>query len=87
VAIRSSSFTVTTTAQALNVSENKASIALSNPALGATVYLGGSDVTAANGFPLAAGEKIALDLEKGDVVYAIVAASTQAISVLKANVA
>jgi hypothetical protein len=40
------------------------------------VYVGGSTVTAADGFPLAAGESVSLDLNAGTVVWVVSAGSS-----------
>jgi hypothetical protein len=50
----------------------------------ATVYLGGSGVTTATGYPLAAGDVIDLgDLGTDDAVYGIVTTSTAVVAVLE----
>lgn len=56
------------------------------PAGGQTVFLGGSGVTAAAGYPLAAGESFTADLTPGDALFAVVAATTQAVNVLRTGV-
>ena len=50
-----------------------------------TVFLGGSGVTTAAGYPLGAGEHVGIDLERGESLYGIVAAATEECRVLKAN--
>lgn len=50
------------------------------PTEGATVYIGDAAVTTATGFPVAAGGEFTWPL-RGDSIYGIVAASTQAIHV------
>lgn len=52
----------------------------------ATVYLGGADVTTAAGYPLAAGEHMAFDLNGGDQLFGIVASGTVAVRVLEIGV-
>jgi hypothetical protein len=53
----------------------------------ATVYLGGSDVTTTSyGYQLAAGASMSIDLEYGDTLYGVVAAGTNVVAVLKAQV-
>lgn len=88
--IESASVTVATTATALNVAEGSASdrvsVLVAVPTGGATVFVGGSGVTTANGYPITAGTSIALDLNSGEVAYGIVAASTQAVAVLRSGV-
>lgn len=74
-----------------------ASLAVKVPTGGQTVFIGGVDVTAAGagqGWPLAAGESLYLDLNDAQVgvlaatetVYGIVAATTQAVNVLSSGV-
>lgn len=58
------------------------SVTMLAPTGGVTVYIGGPAVTTATGFPVAAGGAYSADL-KGSDWYAIVAASTQAVNVLK----
>lgn len=47
------------------------------------VYLGGSDVTAATGIPLAALATMSFALGSGDDLYGITSASTAAVRILK----
>lgn len=59
------------------------SIVIKVPAGAATVYLGGSDVTAAaNNFPLAAGEEIAIDAAPGEVLYGVCETTPTTVSIL-----
>lgn len=46
------------------------------------VYLGGPDVTADNGFPLAVGASIPMGLIGSDIPYAIGASGTPAVAIL-----
>lgn len=89
--VAAASVTVTTMATLLSSETDETfpgsqSVLVLVPAGGATVYLGGEGVTTAAGFPLAAGESFTADLGSGDVLYGIVAASTQAVSVLRSGV-
>ena len=88
--VLAASVTVATTATLLSSSTDDSayghSLLVKVPAGGQTVFLGGSDVTSAAGYPLAAGESCAFDLGSGDVLYGIVAATTQALSVLRTGV-
>lgn len=74
--------TVANTATAILASRsNRGSYILHNNSATVTVYLGSSTVTAANGMPLAPGEKIGVARATGDTmaveaVYGITAAST-----------
>jgi hypothetical protein len=43
----------------------------------ATVFIGGSGVTAANGFPLAPGDSCSLNVDDPSRIFGIVAAATQ----------
>lgn len=53
----------------------------------ATVFLGGADVTTANGFPLAAGTSMSIsDLELGDELYGRVASGTVEVRVFEVGV-
>lgn len=51
------------------------------PTGGATVYVGGPDVDATLGFPVAAGTAISVDVVQ-EALYAVVASGTQAVNVL-----
>lgn len=62
------------------------SVLLKVPTGGATVFLGGAGVTAAAGFPAAAGEPYTFDLAPGDALYGIVASGSQAVNVLRTGV-
>jgi len=48
----------------------------------ADVYLGGSDVTTADGVLVPAGESLSIDLGPGDMLYAIVASGTPTVKVM-----
>lgn len=65
-----------------------ARVIVSVPASGQTVYLGGPDVTAAGatqGLPVATGTVAPpIELAFGDILYGIVAATTQPTNVLRA---
>lgn len=50
----------------------------------ATIYVGGADVTAANGFPLAPGDpSLGLDANATEQLYAICATASQVLNILK----
>ena len=56
------------------------------PTGGQTVYLGGSDVTVANGYAVATGaESHEFTLARGEVLHGIVNATTQAVRVIKTS--
>ena len=81
--------TVTTSATALVArGENRRSIIFTVPSGGATVYIGGSDVTASTGTPVEGGSSFEVNQShQGDASpilawYGIVAASTQDVRVL-----
>lgn len=65
---------------------NKIGASVQVPSGGSTVYVGGPDVTTANGYAVAAGTAVSIDLAPGDVLYGIVASSTQAVRVLTVEV-
>lgn len=82
--------TVGTTPTALNTSDT-GRVAGSATAIrnlsGVTVYIGGGTVTTAAGFPVDAGGELALDYESSnETLYAIVAADTAEVAVLRAGV-
>ena len=60
---------------------NRQSVIIRNLAGGADAYVGGSDVTTANGFPLAQGESISID--GSGAVYAVTASGTASFRVLE----
>jgi hypothetical protein len=89
--IQSAVVSVGTSATALSAAEGSGSdavsVAVSVPSGGATVYVGGSDVTTGNGYPVAAGQSVVLNaIAPGERVYGIVAASTQNVNVLRQGV-
>lgn len=57
-------------------------IAIQNVDSTDTVYVGGEDVTTSNGYPLAPGEAISLDLIVGDEVWVIASANTPSVRYL-----
>jgi hypothetical protein len=59
------------------------SIAVAVPSAGTTIYVGGSDVTAANGFPIAATEKFSTGADPGEKLYGITASGTQSVNVFE----
>lgn len=91
MAIRAQKRTVTTTAQELSSTLDDGtpfdpnSISIKNPSTNAaTVYLGGTDaVTVNDGFPIAPGEGIDIDLAGQDNVFAVCAAGTVDINILR----
>lgn len=95
--VNSGYFSVSTTAAIINTDANEVPgmtggvVVVKVPAGGATVYIGGSDVTAdttagTGGFPLAAGDTLSVPYSPGEAVYARVAASTQNVHVLRQGV-
>lgn len=74
--------TIATTATQVSDEPTK-SVCFKVAAGGSTVFLGGSDVTTATGFPIAAGEAFCDDLDMRDgELYGIVASGTQALNYL-----
>jgi hypothetical protein len=51
-----------------------------------TVYVGGDDVTTANGLSVPAGAQLSIDLSIADQVYGIVAAGTAEVRVLETGI-
>jgi Ca2+-binding RTX toxin-like protein len=92
VAIASTAVTVTTSATALYALDMKRRSSIVSVASGgATVYVGGADVTTANGFPIVAGSTFPVsqgynaDSTPIYALYGIVAAATQEVRVLQAT--
>lgn len=81
--------TVATTATVISTAANDRdghSVCVQNPAGGATVYIGGSGVTTSSyGVALGESSDISIDLLQGEVLYGIVASSTQTVNVLRAG--
>lgn len=93
MAVTTTAVTVTTSATALaGVSGARESLGIAVPSGGVTVYIGGSDVTTSNGFPLAAGSSMFLNSDSSTTTsvdfgwYGIVAAATQEVRVLEVGV-
>ena len=62
------------------------SVLVQNPSASVTVYIGGAGVTTASyGVALAAAGDISIDLSQGEVLYGVVASSTQNVNVLRAG--
>lgn len=77
--------TVTTSAQLVVVGgphSDPRSVLMKVPAGGATVYLGGANVTTVNGYPLVPGEVFSGDLVAPDDLY-VIASGSQAVNVLR----
>lgn len=83
------SVSVTTTATALNSTPTDSvsgSAILVHNVGAASVYVGGSGVTTAQGEPVAAGERLTVDLNFGESLYGIVATGTVECRVLEVGV-
>lgn len=76
--------TVTTTATKIpaSIAEGRASIILLNNG-SYTVYIGGSGVTAATGFPLEAGDNLPMDIGDDIDIYGITAEGSSEIRTLE----
>ena len=91
MAVKSRAVTVATTATRLDSTDETddrsgSSIAVYN-ASSVTVYIGGSDVTTANGVPVSASSwSPGIDLGGNEALYGIVASGTAAVNVLEAGV-
>lgn len=81
IGLRSQAITVTNSATPLpsNPLENRRALVVHNNGT-SVIYLGASNVTTANGFPLAASEKIAFDIQGNPNVF-IYAVSTTSVNV------
>jgi hypothetical protein len=81
----STAVSVSTAATALvsQVRDHEQVAQVHNNDASATVFVGGSDVTTANGFPIPAGEYRAFALRPGDTLYGIAAAGTIAVRVIR----
>lgn len=81
--VKSSAVTVTTAAAKLtpNPLNGRRAIAINNSSI-ASVFIGGSDVSTANGFTIAAGEKLTIDASSALDVY-VVAGSSVSIRILE----
>ena len=88
MALRSSRVTATTTrarifqAPAWATSADPVPVIVTNRDAAQTAYLGGDDVTSANGFDLLAGESVTYDAMLGDDIWAVTGAATAALRVL-----
>lgn len=89
MACASRAVTVGTTAtrldQALSNNDPSAGLAVYNNGA-VTMYLGGPDVTAAEGYPLAAGQHLAADVGRVDKLYARTASGSTEARVLQVSV-
>lgn len=93
MAVKSAQVTVGFTATLLsstepgdrNAAPDGQSVAVSNPTGGVSVFLGGPDVTTANGYLLGAGEKTSVDLLGGEALYGIVGSGSQLTYVLRSG--
>jgi hypothetical protein len=105
MAVKAVVVTVAATATALNGAQNDwiagNSCLISVPAAGQTVFVGGSDVTAATGYPWLAGTEHPVGLDDlspgyrgtstpeattGEIIYGIVASGSQAVNVLSQGI-
>ena len=89
MAVKASRVTVGTSPTALNTVDvggiSGSGVMLRNMSA-VTLYIGGSNVTTAAGYPLDAGAEIGMDFESGsEILYGIVATGTAEIAVLAAG--
>jgi hypothetical protein len=62
------------------------SVLVQNPSASTIVYIGGDGVTTSSyGVALAGGADISIDLLQGEILYGVVASSTQVVNVLRAG--
>lgn len=89
MSVKTAEVTVGTSATALEpVDQSRGGRSVWVKNLGAeTVFVGGSDVTTANGQELGAGESASFDLDAGERLYGVVAAGTEPVRVLRTGVA
>ena len=89
MSVKSTAVTVAVTATVLATADQDRDgmkVKVQVPAAGQTVYLGGADVSVANGFAVATGaESHELTLSRGEILYGIVNATTQAVRVIKTS--
>lgn len=90
MALRAQQVTVSATPVMLTVADldhrDGSSIAVQAPS-GATLYIGGdATVSASTGWPVAAGQSLALDLQAGEVVYGVLMTGTDTAYVLRSGV-
>lgn len=88
MAIKTAVVTATTTAAAVTATDSDdlrgQGLVFKNTGPTNTAYLGGSDVTAANGYPIAPGEALTLNAaSSGDAPYLITSTSTTTVAVLR----
>ncbi len=84
-AIVSVGTTATVISTAVNDRDGHA-VCIQNPSASTTVYVGGAGVTTSSyGVALAGGSDISIDLLQGEIVYGVVASSTQDVNVLRAG--
>lgn len=89
--IKTAAVTVGTAATRLDVAadadyDNTQILQVRVPSDGVRVYIGGSDVTTANGTFVEPGETTEIPLEPGDQVFGRVASATQEVRVLQVGV-
>lgn len=85
MAVASAVTVAATSATLLSVAQQtpRTGVVLSVPAGGVTVFVGGPSVTAAAGFPVAAGSSLSVDLDNYEQLFGIVATGSQAVNVLQ----
>ena len=83
-ALRSSSVTVGTSPTAIPATalENRKSMTVKNNG-SSTIYLGHSDVSASNGYPLKANESLDVDLDDATTLYGVVESGSEDLRVLE----
>ena len=81
MAITSRSETLSTTAEILETGSSEGKVILLRDA-SADIFLGGSDVTSANGFRLATTDVLSITLLPGDTLYAIASTGTPTVDIL-----
>jgi len=72
----------TTRAALLATTAGRKGIVVKHTTSGSTVYIGGADVTSANGWPLAADDPLEIDLGAQEQLYAVTASGTVTVYVM-----
>ncbi len=79
--------TTATLISAQSAGRDGQTVLVQNPSGGTTVFLGGAGVTSASyGYQLVGGSAFAIDLQVGESLFAVVASSTQSVSVIRQGV-
>ena len=79
--------TTATLLSAAKAGRDGQTVLVQNPSGGANVFLGGAGVTTTSyGYLVTAGSAFAIDIQNGESLFAVVASSTQNVSVIRQGV-